>query len=317
MRSPYVAVVAVAAGALLAAGCASGTTPRAADRVSLTGAVSTCSVFPSDNYWHADIRGLPVNPRNKAWRSHMSISRNLHPDFGGPDYGIPVTVVAGSHPTVSVTFDYDDESDHVPYPLGNDTRIEGGSDRHAIVVDEDACRLYETYSTWDRASGWEAGSGATWDLGSNGLRPNSWTSADAAGLPILPGLLRWDEVRDGTLDHAVRFTTDVTSRWHVWPARHDAGSRDSHNYPPMGARFRLKKSYDASGYSTYAKRVISAFKKYGLVLADNGSPWYFQGEQNADWPPSLVEELKNIPARAFVAVDTHPLQVDPNSGQVS
>ena len=325
MRPPYVAVVAVAAGALLAAGCANGSTPaRPSESVALTGAVTGCSVFPSDNYWHADIRGLPVHPRNKAWRSHMSISRNLHPDFGpsygdGPDYGIPVTVVDRSHPTVTVAFDYGDESDHVPYPFGDDTRIEGGrgspGDKHAVVVDQDACRLYETWNTREGSSGWRAGSGATWDLASNVLRPNGWTSADAAGLPILPGLLRWDEVRDGTLDHAVRFTTDATSRWHLWPARHDAGSRDSHSYPPMGARFRLKKSFDAGGYSTDARTVISAFKKYGLVLADNGSPWYFQGEQNAAWPPSLVEELKSIPARAFVAVDTRPLQVGPNTAQ--
>jgi hypothetical protein len=322
MLPPYVALVAAAAASLLATACSGGPSPgHPAETIALTGAVNGCSVFPSDNYWHADISGLPVNPRNKAWRSHMSISRDLHPDFGpsygdGPNYGIPVTVVDSSHDTVSVKFDYDDESDHVPYPLGDDTRIEGGSDRHAIVVDEDWCKLYETFATRDTSSGWKAGSGATWDLSSNALRPNTWTSADAAGLPILPGLLRWDEVHDGTLDHAVRFTTDVTSRWHVWPARHDAGSRTSHNYPPMGARFRLKKSFDASGYSTYAKTVISAFKKYGLVLADNGSPWYFQGEQNAAWPPDLVEELKSIPARAFVAVDTHPLQVDPNTAQV-
>jgi hypothetical protein len=320
MRPPYVAVVAVAAVGLLAAGCGAATTSGPTEQLMLAGDVSGCTVFPGDNYWHADIRGLPVNARNKAWRSHMSISRDLHPDFGGPEYGIPVTVVDGTHPTVPVTFDYDDESDHVDYPFGDDTRIEGGrnsgGDMHAVVVDQTRCRLYETWDTTESGGRWRAGSGATWDLGSNALRPNGWTSADAAGLPILPGLLRWDEVRDGTLDHAVRFTTDVTSRWHVWPARHDAGSRDSHNYPPMGARFRLKKSFDASGYSDYAKTVIRAFKKYGLVLADNGSPWYFQGEQNAAWPDGLVEELKTIPARAFVAVDTHSLQVDPSTAQV-
>ena len=306
----------LAGASTLAAGQAPGGTglvPRG------TSDVGGCAVFPADNYWHADISELPVERRSATWLAHMSSDSDLHPDFG-PSYGIPVTPVGDGHRKVHVRFRYADESDPVRYPLGKDTRIEGGSrssgDRHAIVVDTDRCRLYETWDTHVRDGHWRAGSGATWSLTSNDLRPDGWTSADAAGLPILPGLLRWREVRDGTLDHAVRFTTDVTSTGHLWPARHDAGSEDSDAYPPMGARFRLKDSFDESGYSTQARTIIEAFKRYGLVLADNGSPWYFQGEQNKHWPSGLVEELKTIPASAFEAVDTSSLMVDPDSAQV-
>ncbi|WP_309648150.1 hypothetical protein [Nocardioides sp.] len=288
-------------------------------------ASTTCSVFPADNWWHADVSSLPVHGRSAQWLSHMSTGSDLHPDFGpsfgdGPDYGIPVTVVRSSHTKVPVRFTYADESDRVRYPLGPDTRIEGGrssdGDRHAIVVDRGRCRLYETYDTRLRDGRWRAGSGAVWSLRSNALRPDGWTSADAAGLPILPGLLRWNEVRDDEIDHAIRFTTDITSKHHLWPARHDAGSRSSLAYPPMGARFRLRPGWSAAGLSSYAQRVVLAMKTYGLVLADNGSPWFFQGEQHAAWPERLIEELKTIPASAFVAVDTSSLQVSPNSAAI-
>jgi hypothetical protein len=280
---------------------------------------TSCRTFPADNYWHAKIGRLPVNKRSKVWLSHMSAGNNLHPDFGpsfgdGPNYGIPITVVTGSHARVKVRFDYSSESDHLRYPLGKDTRIEPG-DRHAIVVDKTHCRLYETYATRLKKGTWYAGSGATWSLTGDRLRPDGWTSADAAGLPILPGLLRWNEVKEGYVDHAIRFTTDVTSTHHIWPARHDAGSKTSRSYPPMGARFRLKKSFSTHGFSHRAKVVLTAMKTYGLVLADNGSPWYFQGERNSHWPDRLVEDLKRIPASAFVAVDTSSLKVSKNSGR--
>lgn len=315
-------LLAAATPSLLAA-CAFGGTPSPS--ASATASVS-CTVFPADNYWHADVSGLPVHERSAEWLSHMSADDDLHPDFGpssepGPDYGIPVTTVGGDHRKVRVTFRYADESDPVRYPLGRDTRIEGGrssdGDRHAIVVDADRCRLYETWATRQRDGRWYAGSGATWSLTDNDLRPDGWTSADAAGLPVLPGLLRWPEVRDGTVDHAVRFTTDVTSSHHLWPARHDAGSRRSLDFPPMGARFRLDASFDESGYSEEARTVIEAFKSYGLVLADNGSPWFFQGERNRHWQARLVEELKSIPASAFEAVDTSGLMVSEDSAQVA
>jgi hypothetical protein len=286
---------------------------------------TSCRAFPANNYWHADVRRLPRHPRSRAWLSHMSPRRRLHPDFGpsygdGPDYGMPVTVVSGAHRRVGVRFTYAGESDRVRYPFGRDTRIEGGrgsdGDRHAIVVDRSRCRLYETWATRVRAGRWRAGSGATWSLRSNALRPDGWTSADAAGLPILPGLLRWNEVRRGRVDHAIRFTTDVTSRHHVWPARHDAGSRDSRRFPPMGARFRMKRSFSPAGFGPRARVVIAAMKTYGLVLADNGSPWYFQGERNPHWPDRLIAELKRIPARAFVAVDASRLKVRNDSARV-
>jgi hypothetical protein len=278
-----------------------------------------CHVFSTDNYWHADISGLPVNRHSAQWLRHMSPSSRLHPDFGPSygaqpvPYGIPVTIVGASHAKVRVHFTYRSESDHLRYPLGTDTRIEGGKrasgDRHAIVVDKSTCRLYETWNTRKTNSGWHAGSGATWLLTSNKLRPDGWTSADAAGLPILPGLLRLDEVKHGYVDHAIRFTTDVTDRRHIWPARHDAGSVSNHAYPPMGARFRLKASFSLKGYRADTKVVLRAMKRYGLVLADNGSPWYFQGRASGKWPSGLLDQLKTIPASAFEAVNTASLRV--------
>jgi hypothetical protein len=257
-----------------------------------------------------------VHRYNSQWLSHMSTSRNLHPDFGGP-YGIPITTLASSHPKVAVGFDYADESDRVAYPFGADTRIEGGrnsgGDMHAIVVDRGACRLWETWDTTVSGNSWHAGSGATWSLRSNALRRDTWTSGDAAGLPIFPGLLRYDEVKAGHVNHAIRFTTSLTSSHHLWPARHDAGSSSSWDYPPMGARFRLKSSYDTSGYGAQTRVVLAAMKKYGLVLADNGSPWFFQGAQDSRWPDALVEDLKRVPASAFEAVDTSSLMVSSSS----
>jgi hypothetical protein len=298
------AAVLLVAGLLPAAGAAS------------AAPVARCQVFPKDNYWHADVSRLPLDPRSSTWLAHMNTGRDLHPDFGpsygdGPNYGIPVTVVTKKHRRVHVRFDYGSESDHVRYPLGKDTRIEGGrnsdGDRHAIVVDKTSCRLYETWNTRKVKGTWRAGSGAVWSLRSNRLRPEGWTSADAAGLPILPGLLRWPEVKAGRVDHAIRFTMSRTAARHLWPARHDAGTTTSKAFPPMGARFRLAASFDTSGYSAYARTVLQAMKKYGIVLADNGSDWYFQGARSGGWPDGLISELKTIPASAFEAVDTAKL----------
>jgi hypothetical protein len=218
-----------------------------------------------------------------------------------------------------VSFTYASESDQVGYPLGSDTRIEGGTnstgDRHAVIVNKSTCRLYELWNVRHTSHGWTAGSGATWSLTSDALRPAGWTSADAAGLAILPGLLRYAEVASGSVDHAIRFTTNITNRAYIWPARHQAGSVSSSAYPPMGARFRLKASFRISGYRSDTQVVLRAMKSYGLVLADNGSPWYFQGTQDDRWPSGLLDQLKTIPASAFEAVDTSLLKVSSNSGQ--
>jgi hypothetical protein len=297
-----------------------------ADREVDRSGVGGCRLFPANNYWNTDISHLPRNKHSRQWLSHMSPKTRLHPDFGPSfgaqpvPYGIPITVVGAHHHRVKVKFHYAGESDHVRYPLGSDTRIEGGhhsnGDRHAIIVDKSRCRLYETFATRHRKSGWRAGSGAVWNLFSNKLRPNGWTSADAAGLPILPGLLRYREVEVvGKVSHAIRFTTDVTAGRHIWPARHDAGSVSSRAYPPMGARFRLRSGFSLKGYRHDTVVVLRAMKRYGLVLADNGSPWFFQGSADRRWPIGLLDELKTIPARAFIAVRAHPLQVSPNSGE--
>jgi hypothetical protein len=291
---------------------------------------TTCPVFPADGWWHADVSRLPVHARSREWMSHMSPTRTLHPDFGKSygeqpaPYGIPITVVSSEHARVRVRFEYAPESDDVRYPLGLDIAVEGGQwkkgDRHTIVVDRDSCRLYETWATRppsESGARWRAGSGATWRLTSNALRPDEWTSADAAGLPILPGLLTREEVAAREIDHAIRFTTDITDKSYIWPARHQAGSVNNPSYPPMGARFRLKESYViASSLRGDTKAILKAMKRYGLALADNGTPWYFQGRTDENWSSGLIEELKQIPAAAFEAVDTSPLMISPDSMRV-
>lgn len=281
---------------------------------------STCSVFPANNVWHADITTLPVHARSAAWISSMGgTSRRLHPDFGDSGgsmpYGIPYTVVSSSHQKVSVDFDYADESDPGPYPFGPDTPIEGGSDRHAIMIDKSTCKLYELYAAEYSAGGSTAGSGAIWSLASNKLRPAGWTSADAAGLPIFAGLVRLDEVKAGRVDHAIRVTASATDRSYLWPARHQAGAARNATLPPMGARFRLKQSFSLSGFRSDTHVILAAMKRYGLIVADNGSDWFFTGTAEDGWSNDMLDELKTVPAGAFEAVDESSLMVDPNSGQ--
>jgi hypothetical protein len=232
---------------------------------------------------------------------------------------MPYTVVPPGHPEVNVSFQYASESDPGPYPFGSDTPIEGGQnatgDRHALMVDPSSCTLYELYDATYSPGGSTAGSGAIWNLDSNALRPAGWTSADAAGLPILPGLVRYDEVLSGHITHAIRMTADATDTSYVWPARHEAGTSANTNLPPMGARFRLKASFDISGFSPQAQVVLRAMQQYGLILADNGSNWYFGGTADPAWPQSLVDELKQVPASAFDAVDESSLMVSPDSAQ--
>jgi hypothetical protein len=277
---------------------------------------SRCTVFPSDSIWNTRIDSLPVDPNGDTWLASMSASStDLHPDFGPPSYGMPFDVVTNHHRRVRIRFRYRSESDRVRYPVDGRTPVEGG-DRHALVVNRSTCTLYELFAFRWNGGRPRAGSGAVWDLDSNALRPDGWTSADAAGLPILPGLVRFDEVKAGAIRHAIRFTAQLTRDRHVWPARHDAGSNDP-AYPPMGARFRLKASFDLSGFSPKARVILRAMKRYGLILADNGSNWYFQGTRDDRWRNRLLDQLKRVPASAFEAVDTSSCRVDPDSGRAS
>jgi hypothetical protein len=308
------------AGAVLAGALLAGGGPARAD---LPGLGPACPLFPADNVWHADVSRLPVHPRSGDWIASMGgPDRRLHPDFGpndggGQPYGIPYSVAPGSAQKVTVTFDYADESDPGPYPFGPSTPVEDGSDAHALVVDKDACRLYELYAAAWNGGHPTAGSGAVWDLRSDALRPRGWTSADAAGLPILPGLLRRDEVAAGEVDHAIRLTAARTDRSFLWPARHQAGSANDPALPPMGAWFRLKASFDLSHFRPDTQVVLRAMQRHGLIVADNGSNWYFTGTSEPGWDNALLDELKTIPAGAFEAVDTASLLADPNSGRVA
>jgi hypothetical protein len=296
--------------------------------VPLRGAAATpppgaeaCPMFPADSFWHADVRSLPVHERSSAWLAAVGgSSRRLHPDFGDSGapmpYGIPFVVVDGSHARTSVAFEYAEESDPGPFPFGPDTPLEGGADRHALMLDRSRCELSELYAADWNGGAPTAGSGAVWDLRSNALRPSGWTSADAAGLAILPGLLRLDEVRAGSVDHVVRMTASRTDRSFVWPARHQAGAARDPNLPPMGAWFRLRADYPTAGLRPETQVILEAFKVHGLVLADNGSNWYVTGSADAGWPSAVLDELKAVPAGAFDAVDTSSLMVSADSGAV-
>jgi hypothetical protein len=281
-------------------------------------------MLPADSIWNTDVSGLPIHARSDAWiASSGGTGRRLHPDWGPSGgavaYGIPWQLVDSSHQKVSVSFDYAGESDPGPYPLGPDTPIEGGAgstgDRHALVVDTSTCRLYETFATRYAPGASQAGSGAIFDLRSNALRPSGWTSADAAGLPILPGLVRLDEVRAGAIRHAIRFTVQRSDRSFLWPARHQAGAASDPSLPPMGARFRIKRSVDISHFSRDAQVILTAMQHYGLIVADNGSNWYFQGDTDPGWDTAVLDELKTLTAGQFEAVDESSLMIDPNSGQ--
>jgi hypothetical protein len=283
-----------------------------------------CPDLPADNIWHADVSLLPVHPRSAAYIASMGLDRTVHPDFGsgtwdGGPIGIPFTTVASGQPRVPVRFGYDDESDPGPYPIPPGAPIEGGpssdGDRHVVVVDRDACVLYELYDAHPRPDGsWDAGSGAVFDLRSNGLRPDTWTSADAAGLPILPGLVRYDEVAGGHIDHAIRVTAQATQAAHLWPATHDAGSANA-DLPPMGLRLRLRASVDISGLPPAAQVIARAMQRYGLVVADNGSSFFVTGAPDERWDNDVLRTLGRLRGQDFEAVDTAGLMVDPRSGQ--
>lgn len=281
-------------------------------------------MFPGDSYWRADVSRLPVHPNSAAFIASIGATATLKADFGsglwnGGPIGIPYTTVAGA-PKVAVSFHYGDESDPGPYPIPASAPIEGGpnsdGDRHVLVVDTASCTLYELFAAYPNGNGtWRAGSGAIFDLRSNALRPAGWTSADAAGLPILPGLVRYDEVAAGAINHAIRITVPRTRRAYVWPARHFASSRDDTNLPPMGLWLRLRGDFDASGFPAHAQVILNALKKHGAIVADNGSPWFMSGAPDERWNNDVLHTLRRVPGSAFEAVDTSGLAVNPNSGQ--
>jgi hypothetical protein len=285
-----------------------------------------CPLFPADHIWNTRVDGLPVDPKSAAYLTSIGPAAGLHADFGsgiwdGGPIGIPYTEVPGSVPGVPVSFDYADESDPGPYPIPPGAAIEGGpdgaGDRHVLVLDQDNCMLYELWNAWPQPDGsWRAGSGAVFDLRAYALRPAGWTSADAAGLPVLPGLVRYDEAAGGTINHALRFTVPSTRRAYVWPARHFASSSTSADLPPMGQRFRLRADFDISGFSPINQAILRALKHYGMILADNGSRWYLSGAPDERWDNDDLHLLQTrVHGSDFEAVDASSLMIASGSGQ--
>ena len=291
-------------------------------------------VFPPNNVWNNRIDSLPLHPNSDTYIQTIGSSTTLHPDFGtewnGAPNGIPFVIVDNNQTLVPISFTWPDESDVGPYPIPSNPPIEGlphwtsdrGGDRHIIVINQDSGFLYETWNTWPDPDNtkWSAGAGAIFDLNKNKLRPETWTSADAAGLPIYPGLVIYDEVQSGEISHAIRFTVKQTRKAYIWPARHYASSLTGSQYPPMGQRFRLKSSFDTSGFSAQIKVILKAFKRYGIILADNGSNWFISGAPDSRWDDDILRELKNLKGSDFEAVDisswlNHP-DFDPNSATV-
>jgi hypothetical protein len=291
----------------------------AAPERSVTPRLAGCPVFPAGNAWNQRVDRLPVARDSKTLIRSIGLDAGVHADFGsgtwdGGPIGIPYTVVTKRQPRVRVSFDYAEESDPGPYPIPRDARIEGGphaaGDRHVLIVEKTACKLYELFDAHplDAGRSWHAGSGATFDLRSNRLRPAGWTSADAAGLPILPGLARYGEVAQGAIRHALRFTAPRTRTAYVWPARHQAGASSDRSLPPMGLRVRLKQSVSLRGLPPQARVVARAMKRYGLMLADNGSPWYVSGAPDPRWDNDQLHALGRLRGSDFEVVDARALR---------
>ena len=309
-----------AATASASAGPIASTTPTAGSARAGLGAgagLGGWRPFPATNAWNTPVDQAPVDPRSAQLVASIGVSGHLHPDFGGDwnggPFGIPYVVVAGNQRKVPVSFEYADESAPGPYPIPANAPIEGGAsadgDRHVIVVDRDHGKLYELYGAYPVNGGasWRAGSGAVFDLTTGASRPAGWTSADAAGLPIFPGLIRYDEVAAGHIDHALRFTVARTRKAYVPPARHLASSSTDPSLPPMGMRVRLKASFDISAYPREARVILQALKTYGMIIADNGSSWYLSGAPDARWNDDRVGALKQVPGSAFEVVAMGPL----------
>ena len=275
-------------------------------------AAPRCPVFPQTNAWNRPIDKLPVAANSATMIRSIGLDTGLHADFGsgtwdGGPIGIPFDVVTRKTPRAKVSFEYADESDRVGYPIPKRVHIEHGSDHHALLVDRDTCRLYELGGLTRSGGSWHAWAGATWSLRSNHVRPATWTSADAAGLPIFPGLARWDEAKRGVIDHALRFTVQRTRRAYIYPARHYASSLTDPSLPPMGLRVRLKASFDVSSFPRQARIVLIALKRYGMIVADNGSDWYITGAPNRGWSNDQLHTLGRVKGSDFEVVDTSSL----------
>lgn len=289
-----------------------------------------CPLFPADNVWNTRVDQLPVHPLSDTYIDTIGRDAEFHADFGsglwppedGGPIGIPYVVVPADQPLVPIDFYYPDDSDPGPYPIPPEPPIEGGpnagGDRHILILQENTCLLYEVYDAYPRDDGgWDAGSGAIFDLRSNALRPAGWTSADAAGLPILPGLVRYDEVAAGQINHALRFTAPESQRAFVWPARHFASDLTEAHYPPMGLRLRLRAGFDVSGFDPMVQVILRAMQRYGIILADNGSAWYVSGAPDERWDNDVLRQLGQLNGGDFEAVDASVLMIDPDSGQVA
>ena len=298
-RRLAVSIALVSVAAPVVAGAAA--TPRGPS-------IAGCPVFPRSDAWNRDVSRAAVDPRSDAYMRSIGLGARLHPDFGSGrygNYGLPITIAAAKEPARAVRFtDYGDESDRGPYPIPASARVEGGSDRHVLVVQRERCKLYELFGARRSGGRWEAASGAIFDLRRPRPRPLGWTSADAAGLPIMPGLARPQEASRGVVSHALRFTAPRTRRAYVAPARHAAGSSDDPSLPPMGLRLRLKRSYSLRGYRGQSLAILKGLRRYGMILADNGSPLYVTGAADRGWDDDDIEQLKRVPASAFEAVKT-------------
>jgi hypothetical protein len=287
--------------------------------------INGCNVLPKNNIWNTPVDQLPVHPKSSAYINTIGAGLSLRNDFGsgmwnGAPIGIPYVIVGSDQKKLQVSFEYSDESDKFGYPIPDNPPIEGGKestgDRHILIIDTSDCILYELYSAYQNEDKtWRAGSGAIFDLNSNGLRTEGWTSADAAGLPIFPGLVKFDEVLSGEINHMIRFTVPKTQRKYLWPARHYASSITDENYPPMGLVMRLKSSYNTDKLSRQAKVIASALKKYGMILADNGSAWFMSGVPDDRWDMDDLYTLRQIKGGDFEAVDISSLMVNQNSGE--
>jgi len=311
-----VAVLAITAGAPVLAPPVSGASKAAGPQE------YSCPLFPASNPLNQDISHAPVDPRSAAYIASIGLTGHLHPDFGtNPSYGIPYAVVGSQQHEMPITFTaYNGESDPGPYPIPANARIEGPpageeGDRHVLVLQRGSCKLFELYAARRSRAGWEAGSGAVFNLRSNALRPEGWTSADAAGLPMFPGLVRYDEVAAGEIRHAIRFTAPKTTRSFIWPARHFSSRVDDANLPSMGLRLRLKADFDISGFSKETQVILRALKKYGMILADNGLPWFITGAGDPHWnADGMTAEMRRILGSNFEVVDTSSMMRGPNSG---